>query len=87
MGVVKVQSKRLKLLLGTVGAGALLGMGVLTVAIGDVNAAVPQPVPSSTGITTGETSTETTAPSEPETSIAVPPITTAPYTIPTGEPQ
>ncbi len=82
-----MQSKQLKLLLGTVGAGALLGMGVLTVAIGDVNAAVPQPVPSGTGITTGETSTETTAPSEPETSFAVPPITTAPYTIPTGEPQ
>ena len=82
-----MQSKQLKLMLGTVGAGAVLAMGVLTMAIGDVNAAVPQPVPAGSGITTGETFTKTTAPTAPETSMAVPPITTAPYTIPTGEPQ
>lgn len=71
----------------TAGAGAVLAAGALTVEISDVNAAVPQPVPSGAGITTGQTVTETTAPSSPETSVAVPPITTAPYTIPTGETQ
>jgi len=83
----EVDSKQVKFMLATVGAGAVLAAGVLTFAIGDVNAAVPQPVPSGAGITTGQTVTETTAPSSPETSVAVPPITTAPYTIPTGEPQ
>ncbi len=82
-----MDAKQLKFMLATAGFGAVLAMGVLTFAVGDVNAAVPQPVPSGAGITTGETVTETTAPSEPETSKAVPPITTAPYTIPTGEPQ
>ena len=80
-------SKQLKLMLGTVGAGAMLAMGVMTVAIGDVKADVPQPVPVGSGITTGKTTTETTPPTAPETSMAVPEITTAPYTIPTGEPQ
>lgn len=82
-----MDSKRVKFMLGTAGAGAVLAAGVLTFAIGDVNAAVPQPVPSKSGTSTGQTVTETTAPSEPETSVAVPPITTAPYTIPPGEPQ
>lgn len=82
-----MDSKHMKFMLATAGAGAVLAAGILTVAIGDVNAAVPQPVPSVAGITTGQTVTETTAPSSPETSVAVPPITTAPYTIPTGEPQ
>ena len=82
-----MDSKRVKFMLGTAGAGAVLAAGVLSFAIGDVNAAVPQPVPSKSGASTGQTVTETTAPSEPETSIAVPPITTAPYTIPPGEPQ
>jgi hypothetical protein len=80
-------AKHLTFMLATAGAGAALAMGVLTFAIGDVNAAVPQPLPSGAGITTGQTVTETTAPPTPETSMAVPPITTAPYTIPTGEPQ
>lgn len=80
-------SKQVKFMLATAGAGAVLAAGVLTFAIGDVNAAVPQSVPSGAGITTGQTVTETTAPPSPETSVAVPPITTAPYTIPTGEPQ
>ena len=82
-----MDSKQLKLMLATFGAGAVLAMGVVAVSASDVNAAVPQPVPAGAGTTTGETMTETTAPKAPETSIAVPPITTAPYTIPTGEPQ
>jgi hypothetical protein len=82
----EVDSRRVKIMLGTAGAGAILAMGVVSIATGDVNAAVPQPVPYKVGAT-GQTVTETTAPSEPETSKAVPPITTAPYTIPPGEPQ
>ena len=71
----------------TAGAGAVLALGVLTVAVGDVNAAVPQTVPAGTGITTGETTKESTPPTAPGISMAVPPITTPPFTIPTGEPQ
>jgi hypothetical protein len=74
-------------MLGTAGAGAVLAMGVLTVSVGDVNAAVPQTIPAGTGITTGETTKKSSAPTAPETSMAVPPITTPPFTIPTGEPQ
>jgi hypothetical protein len=79
-----VDSKRLKFMLATAGAGALLAMGALTATIGDVNAAVPQPIPSGTG--SGQTVTKTTAPTTLETTKAVPPITTAPYTNTTGEP-
>jgi len=78
-----VDSKRVKFMLGTAGAGAILAAGVLSFAIGDVNAAVPQPVPATSGA--GQTVTETTAPSELETSVAVPAITTAPYTNGPGE--
>ena len=59
-------------------------MGAVTSTIGDVNAAVPEPIPSGAGA--GQTVTETTAPSTPETTKAVPAITTAPYTNTTGEP-
>jgi len=52
-------------MLATAGAGAVLAAGVLTFAIGDVNAAVPQPVPVEAGLSTGQTVTETTAPSSP----------------------
>jgi hypothetical protein len=83
----EVDSKKLKFMLATAGAGAVLAMEVLPVAVGDVNAAVPQTVPAGTGITTGETTKESTPPTEPETSMAAPPITTPPFTIPTGEPQ
>ena len=83
----EVDSKRLKVMLATAGAGAVLAMGVLTVAVGEVNAAVPQTVPAGTGITTGETTKVSTPPTAPETPMAVPPITTPPFTIPTGEPQ
>ena len=81
-----MDSKRMKLMLATVGVGAMLAMGVVTVA-GNVNAAVPQPVPAKVDSTFGVTKTATTPPTEPETTKAVPPIATAPYTIPTGEPQ
>jgi len=82
-----MDSKRMKFMLATVGAGAVLAMGVLTLAIGNVNAAVPQPVPAKVDSTFGVTKTNTTPPTEPETTMAVPPIATKPYTIPTGEPQ
>ena len=82
-----MDSKRLKFILATAGAGAVLAMGVLTVAVGNVNAAVPQPIPAKVHSTFGVTKTDTTPPTEPETTMAVPPIATAPYTIPTGEPQ
>lgn len=82
-----MNSKQVKLISATLGAGAVVAMGALTVAVSDANAAGPEHVPASPELTTGETSTETTAPESPETSIAVPPITTPPFTIPTGEPQ
>jgi len=44
----------------------------------------PGPVTTSE-ITTGETITETVAPEAPETTAAVPPITTTPETVSTGE--
>jgi hypothetical protein len=83
----QVYSKQLKLVAAGLGTGAVLAMGGLTVAVGDVSAAGIDPVPAAPELTTGETATETTAPKAPETSVAVPPITTPPYTIPTGEPQ
>jgi hypothetical protein len=82
-----VNSKHIKLISATLGAGAVLAMGGLTMAVSDVSAAGPEFFPAAPEITTGETATETTAPESPETSVAVPPITTPPYTIPTGEPQ
>jgi hypothetical protein len=83
----EVNSKQLKLTSATLGAGAVLAIGGLTVAINDVSAAGPEHFPAGPEITIGETATETTAPDAPETSVAVPPITTPPFTIPTGEPQ
>jgi hypothetical protein len=76
-------SKRLKFMLTTAGPGALLAMDVLTFTIGDVSAAVPRQVPSATG--SGQTVTETTAPSS-ETTKAGSLITTTPYTNTAGEP-
>ncbi|AMO61306.1 Uncharacterised protein [Mycolicibacterium phlei] len=74
----------MKTLLAAVGAGAALAMIGFTVAVeqptGPQDPAVAQPE-----ITTGQTSTVTGAPTELETSVAVPPFTTAPYTNTTGE--
>ncbi|KAB7752455.1 hypothetical protein [Mycolicibacterium phlei] len=79
-----MSTKRMKTLLAAVGAGAALAMIGFTVAVeqptGPQDPAVAQPE-----ITTGQTSTVTGAPTELETSVAVPPFTTAPYTNTTGE--
>jgi hypothetical protein len=69
-----------KLLTATIGTGALLTMGGVTVA----TSAAEEPAPAPPGpvltseVTTGETSTEGTAPPEPETTVAVPPVTATP---------
>jgi hypothetical protein len=80
-----VDSKKLKYGLAFVGTGAVLAMGGLSIAIGNVNAAGPQVIPAAEQST--DIHSETRNPGAPETSVAVPPITTAPYVIPTGEPQ
>jgi len=90
-GVVKVNSK-LKLGAATIGASAVLAMGAFAVASTGLSSAqdeteVPPPGPVTTSeITTGETVTETVAPEAPETTAAVPPITTEPTTIATVTP-
>ncbi|MDF2828458.1 MAG: hypothetical protein K0R01_1741 [Mycobacterium sp.] len=71
---------KVKLLTATMGTGALLTMGGVTVATSA--AEEPAPVPPgpvlTSEVTTGETSTEGTAPPEPETTVAVPPVTATP---------
>ncbi|AMO62758.1 Uncharacterised protein [Mycolicibacterium phlei] len=84
-----MNSNRFKLLTASLGTGALLAMGAVsvattTVAQDDENPVTPGPVTTSE-ITTGETITETVAPEAPETTAAVPPITTTPETVSTGE--
>ncbi len=86
-----MNSKQIKTCSATLGAGAVLAMGALAVATSNTSVAqedppVPGPVTTSE-ITTGETVTETVAPEAPETTAAVPPITTTPTPIPTGEVQ
>jgi hypothetical protein len=82
----EVDSKRIKLVLSMVGAGAVLAMGGLTVTYADEGPRAQGPVVAAPERTADEP-TESTARGVPETSVAVPPITTPPYTIPTGEPQ
>ncbi|MGV0853376.1 hypothetical protein [Mycolicibacterium phlei] len=84
-----MNSTRFKLLTASLGAGALLAMGAISVttttaAQDDDNPVTPGPVTTSE-ITTGETITETVAPEAPETTAVVPPITTTPETVSTGE--
>lgn len=81
-----MNSKRTKLVLAMVGAGAVLAMGGLTVAVSDDGSA-QQATAVAKADRNDDTSTETKVTGVPETSVAVPPITTPPYTIPTGEPQ
>ena len=72
---------KVKLLTATIGTGALLTMGGVTIATSA--AEEPAPVPpgpvspsiTTSEVTTGETSTEATAPPVPETSVAEPPVT------------
>ncbi|BBY93096.1 hypothetical protein MGALJ_27650 [Mycobacterium gallinarum] len=75
--MVKVKSKQLKLGAATLGTGALLTMGAMGVAAGVSSAQEETEVPSPE-ITLGETTTSTTAPPEPETSVAVPEVTAEP---------
>ena len=83
-------NSKLKLGSATIGAGALLAMGAFVVGSSGMSAAqdeteLPTPGPVTTSeITTGETITQTVAPENPETTAAVPPITTTPTPIPTG---
>jgi hypothetical protein len=72
-----VKSTKVKLVTATAGAGAVLAMGALSVAFSETSSADPAPPGpvSTTPVTTGATVTETTAPSEPSTSIAQPTLT------------
>lgn len=82
--------QRAKLASATIGGGALIAMGAFTagtsMAQDPPEPAPPGPVTTSE-VTTGETATETVAPEAPPSESAVPPITTTPTPIPTGEPQ
>jgi hypothetical protein len=82
----EVKSKQFKMASAGVGAGALIAMGAFGVAFSNVSAAEePTPAPpgpvTTSEITTGATITDTTEMEGPETSVAVPPITTPPSTI------
>jgi hypothetical protein len=82
----EVISKQFKMASAGVGAGALIAMGAFGVAFSNVSAA-EEPTPAPPGpvttpeISTGATITDTTEMEGPETSVAVPPITTPPSTI------
>jgi hypothetical protein len=67
----KVKSSQLKVVAAGIGAGALVAMGALTV----VFSGPPGALSDGPEITLGETTTSTTAPSAPETSIATPVVT------------
>jgi hypothetical protein len=67
----EVNSSQLKLVAAGIGAGALVSMGALTVVFSDA----PGSINKASEITLGETTTSTTAPSAPETSIATPMVT------------
>ena len=71
-----MNSTKLKLMCATAGAGAVVGMGALTVALGAVHEPSDSVVSDTPSATFGETATTTTvAPSAPETSFATPPVT------------
>jgi hypothetical protein len=75
-----VNAKQLKIIAATIGSGALLSMGALAAAASGMSSADSlRLVPLAPEVKTVETST-------PDV-VATPPITTPPYTIPTGEPQ
>ena len=66
-----MKSNQLKLVAAGIGAGALVSMGTLTVVFSDA----PGTISEGPEITLGETTTSTTAPSSPETSVATPMVT------------
>jgi hypothetical protein len=70
-----VNSTKLKVMSATAGAGAVLAMGALTVALGAVHAPSDSVVSDTPTATLGETVTTTTPPTIPETPIASPPVT------------
>ncbi|MGH3580148.1 MAG: hypothetical protein ACRDUB_01065 [Mycobacterium sp.] len=74
---------RIKLLSAGAGAGAVLAMGVLSVAGSEVSRADPAPPGpvTTTPVTIGETVTETTAVQSPEPTVYSPPVT---FTTPSG---
>jgi hypothetical protein len=67
----EVKSSQLKLVAASFGGTALVAMGALTV----VFSGAPGSISEGPEITLGETTTSTTAPSAPETSIATPMVT------------
>ena len=67
----EVNSSRLKLVAAGIGAGALVSMGALSVMFSDAPGSISQ----GPEITLGETTTSTTAPSAPATSVATPMVT------------
>lgn len=67
----EVKSSQLKLAAAGIGASAVVAMGALTVVFSDS----PGSISEGPEITLGETTTSTTAPPKPETSIATPMVT------------
>jgi hypothetical protein len=76
MELSEMNSKTFKLASATIGASALVGMGVFTVALSSDNDAAT--VVSEPEITLGETTTSETGATELETSLAVPEVTAEP---------
>jgi hypothetical protein len=73
-----MNSKQLKLISATIGAGALLTMGTFA-AVASATSSADGPLQTASQ----GAASETRAPDV----VATPPIATAPFTIPTGEPQ
>ena len=78
-----MDTARVKLLSAAAGLGAVLAMGVLSVAGSEVSRADPAPPGpvTTTPATLGETVTETTAVQSPEPTVNEPPVT---FTTPSG---
>ena len=78
----EVKSKQFKLIAATAGVGAVLAMSALTVTFSNVSVAEPEPAPpgpvTTSEVTLGETSTESVAPTELETTFVTPPVTAEP---------
>ena len=78
-----MKTNKVKLMTAMMGGGALIAMGALTVANGDISRADP-PAPgpvTTTLVTVGETVTETTAITSPVPTVYQPPVT---FTTPSG---
>jgi hypothetical protein len=67
----EVKSSRLKLVAASIGGSALVAVGALTVILSNA----PGTLGEGPEITLGETTTTTTPPTAPETSVATPPVT------------